>query len=203
MSMARTTPAQKPRGFSSNTRLVAAWVSVGWVASGSIVEVVTSKVYRDWASVGRELNHYWCNQRPRKATRFSSQETTFTGLLRCIPRVCNHMRWTSHSLSLRTAGSNTCCPLLRYTYTGRMRTSFGLTFGDSPSCSLVRCRHSRSSRFSTYRLDFSICSACFTDVSVSFAPLSIRAISSVRSTSVISRILVRVLPDFSVFSIKK
>lgn len=54
-----------------------------------------------------------------------------------------------------------------------------------------------------YRLLFNNCSACFMLVSVSFAPLSIRAISCVRSLSSMRRTSVCVRPRFSVFSIRK
>src|SRR5580704_5560338 len=44
MSTARTTPAQKPRGFSSKTRFVA--LSEAEVGTGLAVEVFTPPVYR-------------------------------------------------------------------------------------------------------------------------------------------------------------
>ena len=46
-----------------------------------------------------------------------------------------------------------------------------------------------------------ICSACFREVSVNFAPLNIRATSSVRSSPLTPRMLVRVRPAESFFSI--
>jgi len=46
-----------------------------------------------------------------------------------------------------------------------------------------------------------ICSACFREVSVSFAPLSMRATSSVRSSPTTRRMPVRVRPPDSFFSI--
>jgi hypothetical protein len=54
-----------------------------------------------------------------------------------------------------------------------------------------------------YRLISIRCSACFRLVSVNFAPLSIRAISSTRCGASINRISVCVRPCFTVFSIKK
>jgi hypothetical protein len=54
---------------------------------------------------------------------------------------------------------------------------------------------------SLYALAFSICSACFRDVSVSLAPLSMRATSSVRSSPLIGRTVVRVRPPTACFSI--
>jgi hypothetical protein len=54
-----------------------------------------------------------------------------------------------------------------------------------------------------YRLLSSRCAACFRLVSVNLAPLSIRAISWVRSESSIRRTSVCVRPRFSVFSIRK
>src|SRR5258705_11996014 len=53
----------------------------------------------------------------------------------------------------------------------------------------------------SYAFVFSICSACFSDVSLTFAPLSMRAISSVRSSPVISRTVVRVRSPAFFFSI--
>ena len=61
----------------------------------------------------------------------------------------------------------------------------------------------RQRRMCRHRLLFSSCSACFMLVSVSFAPLSIRAISCVRSLSSMRRTSVCVRPRFSVFSIRK
>jgi hypothetical protein len=52
-----------------------------------------------------------------------------------------------------------------------------------------------------YALALIICSACLRDVSVSLAPLSMRATSSVRSSPVTGRMLVRVRPPDSRFSI--
>ena len=46
-----------------------------------------------------------------------------------------------------------------------------------------------------------ICSACFREVSVNFAPLNIRATSSVRSSPLTARMLVRKRPAESFFSI--
>ena len=46
-----------------------------------------------------------------------------------------------------------------------------------------------------------ICSACFREASVNFAPLNIRATSSVRSSPLTPRMLVRVRPAESFFSI--
>jgi hypothetical protein len=54
---------------------------------------------------------------------------------------------------------------------------------------------------SLYALAFSICSACLREVSVSLAPLSIRATSSVRSSPLIGRTVVRVRPPTAFFSI--
>jgi hypothetical protein len=66
------------------------------------------------------------------------------------------------------------------------------------------CRmHTNSPGMCPYRLLPSKCSACFRLVSVSVAPLNIRAISCVRSVSSIRRTSVWVLPFFSVFSIRK
>jgi hypothetical protein len=53
-----------------------------------------------------------------------------------------------------------------------------------------------------YPFVFSICSACFSEVSVSFAPLIMRATSSVRSGPLILRTLVRVRSPARFFSIR-
>jgi hypothetical protein len=53
----------------------------------------------------------------------------------------------------------------------------------------------------TYELDLSICSACLREVSVSLAPLNMRATSSVRSSPVMRRTVVRVRPAEAFFSI--
>lgn len=58
-------------------------------------------------------------------------------------------------------------------------------------------------RMSCHRLAASRCSACLRLVSVSFSPLSMRAISRARSASSIFRMAVWVRPRFSVFSIRK
>jgi len=55
-------------------------------------------------------------------------------------------------------------------------------------------------RITTQALALIICSACLREVSVSFAPLSMRATSSVRSSPVTGRMLVRVRPPDSFFS---
>ena len=54
-----------------------------------------------------------------------------------------------------------------------------------------------------YRLAASICSACFREVSVKFAPLSMRAISSTRSFGSICRTPVCVRPPRCAFSMRK
>ena len=53
-----------------------------------------------------------------------------------------------------------------------------------------------------YALVFSICSACLREVSVSLAPLSMRATSSVRSSPVMRRTAVRVRSAVLFFSIR-
>lgn len=52
----------------------------------------------------------------------------------------------------------------------------------------------------SYPFALIICSACFREVSVSLAPLSMRATSSVRSSPITARMLVRVLPPHAFFS---
>jgi len=71
------------------------------------------------------------------------------------------------------------------------------------------CSHSRvrpfrrldTSRRNSHALVFSICSACLREVSVSFAPLNMRATSSVRSSPVMRRTAVRVRSEELFFSI--
>jgi len=53
-----------------------------------------------------------------------------------------------------------------------------------------------------YEFTFSICSACLREVSVSLAPLNMRATSSVRSSPVMSRTPVRVRSAELFFSIR-
>ena len=64
----------------------------------------------------------------------------------------------------------------------------------------LRAAHLKTIRI-TQPFALIICSACLREVSVSFAPLSMRATSSVRSSPVTARMLVRVRPPDSFFSI--
>jgi len=72
----------------------------------------------------------------------------------------------------------------------------------APGTGTSACRHADEELSQVYRLAFSICSACFSEVSVSLVPLIMRAISRVRSAASSSLTEVVVLPVVSRFSIR-
>jgi hypothetical protein len=106
----------------------------------------------------------------------------------------------------RTGWSSICCPPLPHSYNLPLHTSgemCPLLWSLLEDPLLVSDAVSENGDVCIYRLVSIKCSACFRLVSVSFAPLSMRAISWVRSVSSMRRTSVWVRPRFSVFSIRK
>jgi hypothetical protein len=137
-----------------------------------------------------------------------------------VPMPVRSRRWCSGSagrmsacalqrqelLRILALGGAILASRLRHAVTAFLCTLLGSCGGhkSGPPTDCCNCRmHTDCARMCGYRLVWSKCSACFRLVSVSLAPLSMRAISWVRSESSMRRTSVCVRPRFSVFSIRK